>query len=42
MGYKEANLKKIQYLLGKGVDVGIAENVTKSTINRNYMERVNT
>lgn len=36
MGYKEANLKKIQYLSSKGVDVGIAENVTKSTINRNY------
>ena len=36
MGYKEANLKKIQYLSSKGVDVGIAENVTKSTIDRNY------
>ena len=36
MGYKEANLKRIQYLSSKGVDVGIAENVTKSTIDRNY------
>lgn len=36
MSYKEANLKKIQYLSSKGVDVGIAKNVTKGTINRNY------
>lgn len=36
MSYKEANLKTIQYLSNKGVDVGTAENVTKDTINRNY------
>jgi len=36
MSYKEANLRKIKYLSDKGVDVGIAENVTKCDVNRNF------
>ena len=36
MSWMETNRKKIQYLSNKGVNVGIAENVTRHNINRNY------
>ena len=36
MSWMETNRKKIQDLSNKGVNVGIAENVTRHNINRNY------